>query len=140
MEMMRYLTRLADELSEDIQSIGDGNVFKLVSKKGRRSLPIVVWKLHSDRSYNGKCYWRVLKAEKYADCYNKEFSVAAKLKSFGWMVPAYTIHAGAVDTNLMRVVVRSDLTLDRKKAFMSDLTRVSESAKTFDVVDAHNAR
>nr|POF19264.1 glutamate decarboxylase [Quercus suber] len=103
-ELMEHLTRLGDELSEDIQSIGDGNVFKLVSTKGCRSLPIVVWKLKSARGYN-------------------EFSVAAKLKALGWLVPAYTIHAGAVEVKLMRVVVRSDLTSDRKQAFVKDLTQ-----------------
>jgi hypothetical protein len=51
---MNHLIELGDKLTEEIQSICDGNVFELVSQKGRHSLPIVVWKLCTQTHYDGK--------------------------------------------------------------------------------------
>lgn len=59
-----------------------------------------------------------------------EFRISERLKHFGWLVPAYTIRAGDADINLMRVVVRADLTLERMKAFVRDLEKVCEPCVT----------
>lgn len=51
--IMTNLTHTADFLAESILSIGDGNKFLLMSKKGGEGLPLVAWRLKNKEKYDG---------------------------------------------------------------------------------------
>lgn len=45
----------------------------------------------------------------------------------GWTIPAYTIPLEDAQLKILRVVVRTDLTNERKRAFIRDLNEVCDS-------------
>ncbi|KAH8929011.1 glutamate decarboxylase [Atractiella rhizophila] len=63
--------------------------------------------------------WRLKKKEKY-----DEFEIARRLRSRGWIVPAYTMAPKVQHTKLLRVVVREDFSRSRCETFLRDLNSV----------------
>jgi glutamate decarboxylase len=55
------------------------------------------------------------------------FDVSARLREFGWLVPAYTFPENRTDLSVLRVVVRAGLTTDMADLFLADLRKQTES-------------
>jgi len=55
------------------------------------------------------------------------FDVSARLREFGWLVPAYTFPKNREDLSVLRVVVRAGLTRDMADLFLDDLRKQTES-------------
>jgi glutamate decarboxylase len=51
------------------------------------------------------------------------FDVSARLREFGWLVPAYTFPENRADLSVLRVVVRAGLTSDMADLFLADLRK-----------------
>ena len=51
------------------------------------------------------------------------FDVSARLREFGWLVPAYTFPANREDLSVLRVVVRAGLTNDMADLFLADMRK-----------------
>jgi glutamate decarboxylase len=51
------------------------------------------------------------------------FDVSARLREFGWLVPAYTFPENRDDLSVLRVVVRAGLTADMADLFLADLRK-----------------
>jgi glutamate decarboxylase len=51
------------------------------------------------------------------------FDVSARLREFGWLVPAYTFPKNREDLSVLRVVVRAGLTTDMADLFLADLRK-----------------
>jgi glutamate decarboxylase len=51
------------------------------------------------------------------------FDVSARLREFGWLVPAYTFPANREDLSVLRVVVRAGLTSDMADLFLADVRK-----------------
>jgi glutamate decarboxylase len=54
------------------------------------------------------------------------FDVSARLREFGWLVPAYTFPANREDLSVLRVVVRAGLTSDMADLFLADVRKQTE--------------
>ena len=51
------------------------------------------------------------------------FDVSARLREFGWLVPAYTFPENRQDLSVLRVVVRAGMTHDMADLFLADLRK-----------------
>ena len=51
------------------------------------------------------------------------FDVSARLREFGWLVPAYTFPENRADLSVLRVVVRAGLTSDMADLFLADVRK-----------------
>ena len=51
------------------------------------------------------------------------FDVSARLREFGWLVPAYTFPENRQDLSVLRVVVRAGLTNDMADLFLNDVRK-----------------
>src|SRR5947209_1059151 len=60
------------------------------------------------------------------------FDVSARLREFGWLVPAYTFPENRTDLSVLRVVVRAGLTHDMADIFLDDLRKQTESLEALD--------
>ena len=49
------------------------------------------------------------------------FDVTERLRTRGWLVPAYTFPADLTDTAVIRIVIRNGFTMDLADLFLSDL-------------------
>jgi glutamate decarboxylase len=56
-------------------------------------------------------------------CNYTVFDVSARLREFGWLVPAYTFPENRQDLSVLRVVVRAGLTTDMADLFLADLRK-----------------
>ena len=56
-------------------------------------------------------------------CNYSVFDVSARLREFGWLVPAYTFPENRQDLSVLRVVVRAGLTTDMADLFLADLRK-----------------
>src|SRR5207302_4406457 len=54
------------------------------------------------------------------------FDVSARLREFGWLVPAYTFPENRQDLSVLRVVVRAGLTTDMADLFLDDLRQQTQ--------------
>src|SRR5207237_3703708 len=60
------------------------------------------------------------------------FDVSARLREFGWLVPAYTFPENRQDLSVLRVVVRAGLTTDRADQFLADLRKQTDWLESLD--------
>jgi glutamate decarboxylase len=60
------------------------------------------------------------------------FDVSARLREFGWLVPAYTFPENRTDLSVLRVVVRAGLTHDMADIFLDDLRKQTQSLEALD--------
>lgn len=100
--IMRTITATADYLSAALEAMG----FILMSQKGGRGLPLVAFRFDPSRM-EGKNY--------------DEFALAHQLRSYGWIVPAYTMAPNTDGLKMLRVVVREDLSRSRCDQLITDL-------------------
>jgi glutamate decarboxylase len=54
------------------------------------------------------------------------FDVSARLREFGWLVPAYSFPENRQDLSVLRVVVRAGMTHDMAELFVTDLRKQTE--------------
>jgi len=102
---MNRLTTVADSLGKAIVAIGSGSRFLLLSKTGGDGLPIVVWRLKHQESYD-------------------EHDISRELRIRGLFVPAYSITTKTGQIKLLRIVVRTDFNTTTQQNFLSDLQEV----------------
>jgi glutamate decarboxylase len=60
------------------------------------------------------------------------FDVSARLREFGWLVPAYTFPANRQDLSVLRVVVRAGMTRDMADLFLADLRKQTDALEALD--------
>jgi glutamate decarboxylase len=60
------------------------------------------------------------------------FDVSARLREFGWLVPAYTFPENRTDLSVLRVVVRAGLTTDMADLFLADVRKQTEALQSLD--------
>lgn len=100
--VMLDLIHVADYLDSKLEEMA---CFVLLSKKNGQGLPLVAFRL-----------------DPVKDFAFDEFAIARELRCHGgWMVPAYTMAPHGEQVNMLRVVVRQDLTMSRCDVFISDL-------------------
>jgi glutamate decarboxylase len=58
------------------------------------------------------------------------FDVSARLREFGWLVPAYTFPENREDLSVLRVVVRAGMTHDMADLFLADLRKQTDWLET----------
>ena len=60
------------------------------------------------------------------------FDVSARLREFGWLVPAYTFPENREDLSVLRVVVRAGMTHDMADLFLGDLRKQTDALEALD--------
>src|SRR6201995_3931764 len=60
------------------------------------------------------------------------FDVSARLREFGWLIPAYTFPENRQDRSVLRVVVRAGMTSDMGDLFLADLRTQTELLESLD--------
>ena len=60
------------------------------------------------------------------------FDVSARLREFGWLVPAYTFPENRQDLSVLRVVVRAGLTTTWPTCSSRDLRKQTASLESLD--------
>jgi len=60
------------------------------------------------------------------------FDVSARLREFGWLVPAYTFPENRTDLSVLRVVVRAGMTHDMADLFLADLRKQTAALEALD--------
>jgi glutamate decarboxylase len=60
------------------------------------------------------------------------FDVSARLREFGWLVPAYTFPENRQDLSVLRVVVRAGMTHDMADLFLADLRKQTAALDALD--------
>ena len=60
------------------------------------------------------------------------FDVSARLREFGWLVPAYTFPQNREDLSVLRVVVRAGLTNDMADLFLADMRKQTKLLESLD--------
>jgi glutamate decarboxylase len=60
------------------------------------------------------------------------FDVSARLREFGWLVPAYTFPENRQDLSVLRVVVRAGLTSDMADLFLADMRKQTAWLESLD--------
>ena len=56
-------------------------------------------------------------------CNYTVFDVSARLREFGWLVPAYTFPVNREDLSVLRVVVRAGMTNDMADLFLANMRK-----------------
>ena len=107
--VQRGSSRVAQHIAKEIAKIGP---YWLLTDGG--DLPVVAFALAPDvKNYT-------------------VFDVSARLREFGWLVPAYTFPKNREDLSVLRVVVRAGLTTDMGDLFLADLRKQTESLESLD--------
>jgi glutamate decarboxylase len=98
--IMINLTRIADYMAGELRKMG----MILISQTKGRGLPLVAFRLppNPDRLYD-------------------EFSLAHKLREYGWVVPAYTMAPYSNKMQLMRAVIREDFSMNLGDSLLQDI-------------------
>jgi glutamate decarboxylase len=102
-EVQRASNRIAGHIAKEIASMGP---YRLITDGSE--LPVVAFALSPD-------------VTKYT-----VFDVSARLREFGWLVPAYTFPENRTDLSVLRVVVRGGLTTDMADLFLADVRKQTE--------------
>jgi glutamate decarboxylase len=101
--VQRASNRVAGHIAQAIAAIGP---YRLITDGSE--LPVVAFTLASEvRNYS-------------------VFDVSARLREFGWLVPAYTFPENRQDLSVLRVVVRAGLTTDMANLFLDDLRQQTQ--------------
>ncbi|KJZ68210.1 hypothetical protein HIM_12397 [Hirsutella minnesotensis 3608] len=128
--IMSNLTRTADYLSDELQSLG----FVIMSERSGRGLPLVAFRFPSNGSGAGPGSGSgsgggakdvsdstpVAQAAR-PDRHYDEFALAHALRSRGWVVPAYTMAPNTDRLKMLRVVVREDFSRSLCDMLLSDI-------------------
>ncbi|WIA28305.1 hypothetical protein OEZ86_010856 [Tetradesmus obliquus] len=99
-EINRHMQHTAERLREGLVKMGS---FEVISASDR-CLPLVAFHL---KDVEGRAY--------------DEFNIADRLKTFGWVVPAYTLAAGNQARKVLRVVCRWDFSPTLTNELLDDL-------------------
>ena len=73
-------------------------------------------------------------------CNYTVFDVSARLREFGWLVPAYTFPANREDLSVLRVVVRAGITNDMADLFLANMRKQTDVARVARGSDAEATR
>ena len=99
-EVQRASNRIANHIARGIDAIGP---YRLITDGSE--LPVVAFTLKPE-----VCNYTV-------------FDVSARLREFGWLVPAYTFPANREDLSVLRVVVRAGMTNDMADLFLANMRK-----------------
>ncbi len=103
--IMETLHDTANYLSAQINLMGP---FELLSDGSE--LPVFAFRLKTEKEYS-------------------VYDLSAKLREFGWQVPAYTMPANADDVAVLRVVVREGFSRDMADMFLDDIRKTVDFLK-----------
>ena len=103
--IMETLHETATYLSAQIGAMGP---FELLSNG--RELPVFAFRLKTEKEYS-------------------VYDLSAKLREFGWQVPAYTMPANADDIAVLRIVIREGFSRDMADMLLDDIKRAVDSMK-----------
>ena len=134
---MHNLTDTANYIAEEIEKMGDGKLFKILSTRNGKGLPLVAWKIVAEKNYDEFAIGMFLHIPGlvFIVC------TARSLRSNGWIVPAYTMAPDAQNMKLLRVVVREDLSRMRANDLLRDLrATIASLEKTPKAVLDHSAQ
>ncbi|MFA5725822.1 MAG: glutamate decarboxylase [Candidatus Omnitrophota bacterium] len=92
-------------LSEEIGKMGP---FEIIYN-GKAGIPALCWKLKEGKKYSFTL-----------------FDIADRLRTRGWLVPAYTLPANREDLAIQRILVRRGFSRDLASLLLDDLRRVLE--------------
>jgi len=98
-QIISNLKKTADYLAKALEDTG---IFTVIGD--RKSLPLVAWKVHSDAGFDA-------------------FELSARLRGYGWIVPAYTMPKNAEDLAILRVVVREHFSRAMADDLIDDIKR-----------------
>ncbi len=99
---------VAKYLSEEINKL---NVFDVISD-GTNAIPALTWKLNKEADIGATLY-----------------DVADRLRTYGWLSPAYSLPKDATDVVVMRVLVKHGFSMDLAKLYINDLKKALEHFK-----------
>jgi glutamate decarboxylase len=102
-QIQRASSRIAQHIAKEIAAIGP---YRLITDG--TGLPVVAFALAPE-------------VENYT-----VFDVSARLREFGWLVPAYTFPENRQDLSVLRVVVRAGLTSDMADLFLADVRKQTQ--------------
>ena len=98
--VQRASSRIAQHIAKEISHIGP---YRMITDGS--ALPVVAFALKPEvKNYT-------------------VFDVSARLREFGWLVPAYTFPENRQDLSVLRVVVRAGLTNDMADLFLADVRK-----------------
>jgi glutamate decarboxylase len=108
-EVQRAANRIARHIADGIAEIGP---YQLITDGSE--LPVLAFTLKPE-------------VTKYT-----VFDVSARLREFGWLVPAYTFPENRQDLSVLRVVVRAGLTTDMADLFLANMRKQTEWLESLD--------
>jgi len=108
-EIQRASNRVARHIAAEIAKMGP---YRLITDGSE--LPVVAFTLAPE-------------VTKYS-----VFDVSARLREFGWLVPAYTFPENREDLSVLRVVVRAGLTTDMADLFLADMRKQTASMEALE--------
>jgi glutamate decarboxylase len=108
-EVQSGSSRVARHIAQEISKVGP---YRLITDGGE--LPVVAFTLAPE-------------VANYT-----VFDVSARLREFGWLVPAYTFPENRGDLSVLRVVVRAGLTTDMADLFLADLRKQTNLLESLD--------
>lgn len=114
--IMSNLKTTSDYISDEIVQL---DVFDIVSNK--KSLPLVAWTVRADAGFDA-------------------FQLSAKLKEYGWIVPAYSMPKNAQHINVLRVVVREHLSRDMAESLIEDIRRCVKALQSSSIKEGPNKK
>ncbi len=110
--MMSNASYLAKKLDEM-------KIFDIVSRA--EHIPVITFKLKNENNFT-------------------LFDLSARMRQYGWIVPAYSLPEHANNTTLMRIVVRESFSRDLSDMFLENLKTVLESIEDGKNANIKNAR
>lgn len=105
-KIMSNLANIAKYVRDEIQGTGH---FDIVSKD--IGVPLVAFKLKMRKHADGTVHHRMY----------DEFQIAERLRIAGWVIPAYSMPAGAEEVKLMRITIREDFSMSMASAVVGEL-------------------
>jgi glutamate decarboxylase len=102
--------RIAENMMANARYLGEklGKIKNLEIVSNAEHIPVVTFK------------------QKAKDIYDL-FDLSSAIRSYGWIVPAYSLPADASDTVLMRIVVRESFSRDMADLFLDSLQKAMDS-------------
>jgi glutamate decarboxylase len=113
-QIMEAMRDIATGLAAEIAKLGP---FELVSDGS--SIPVFAFKLKDS-------------VKRYS-----VFDISAKLREFGWQVPAYTMPEHAEDVAVLRIVVREGFSQDMARMLLDDIRK---AVTWFEGIDQHKPK
>ncbi|KAI8891483.1 glutamate decarboxylase [Backusella circina FSU 941] len=101
-KLISRLLDLTEYLSNKLLEAGN---LEIISERSRNCIPLVALHLKGKKAYT-------------------EFDIAAELRNYGWIIPAYFLPTAPGRISIMRIVVHEDFTVNQADHFTRDINHV----------------